>query len=433
MIIKASEKGQALILITLAAVGLFAFAALAIDGSMAFSNKRHAQNAADTAAMAGALSYARAGNTSNVETVALARAEANGFENISGDTSTVVTVTVTDVPEEECPGDATGKDITVTIDSYMNTTFSKVLGRNTIESGATATSRACGYEIVPMFNGNAIVGIRPDDGGDCAIDTGNSNAKHWKTRGGGVFSNGCLKHENGKLTIPSNKCVVSVGDADDRGTIGTLENPNLDNGCLQENLSSTFEYDFAEIQSLMPEDPCTGAITSGRYAGGGKVPASGQLTFDNDIFCVSDFGTLDDEHVVLNNATLYVTDTNFDMRFNGGGDSGFFGTATHAGTYTGSDAYAGYYMIIKFSNNKSAADNCNQYFDFRGNGNLGMTGTILAPSTCVDYRGNSTGTSVHSQMVFYRFTGNGGSEIDVTYDAEENHQIPVHPSISLLE
>ena len=35
-----SEKGQALIIITLAAVILFGFAALAIDGSMVFSDKR---------------------------------------------------------------------------------------------------------------------------------------------------------------------------------------------------------------------------------------------------------------------------------------------------------------------------------------------------------------------------------------------------------
>ena len=45
-----SEKGQALIIITFAAVILFGFAALAIDGSMVFSDKRHAQNAADTSA-----------------------------------------------------------------------------------------------------------------------------------------------------------------------------------------------------------------------------------------------------------------------------------------------------------------------------------------------------------------------------------------------
>ena len=71
MIIKAKEKGQALILIALAAIGLFAFGALAIDGSRAYSDKRHAQNAADTAALAGALAYSRA---SDINTVAQARA-----------------------------------------------------------------------------------------------------------------------------------------------------------------------------------------------------------------------------------------------------------------------------------------------------------------------------------------------------------------------
>src|SRR5690606_19715435 len=109
MLIKTSERGQALIIITLAAIGLFAFAALAIDGSMAFSEKRHAQNAADASALAGALAYAR-GN--DIEAAALARAQSNGYENDASDPSTSVTVTVADVPdEEECPGDATGKDI----------------------------------------------------------------------------------------------------------------------------------------------------------------------------------------------------------------------------------------------------------------------------------------------------------------------------------
>ena len=55
MAFKTTEKGQALIVIALAAVMLFAFASLAIDGSMAFSDKRHAQNAADTSVLAAAL------------------------------------------------------------------------------------------------------------------------------------------------------------------------------------------------------------------------------------------------------------------------------------------------------------------------------------------------------------------------------------------
>ncbi len=55
MIIRSSEEGQALIIIALAAAVLFAFSALAMDGSMVFSDRRYAQNAADTAVLAAAL------------------------------------------------------------------------------------------------------------------------------------------------------------------------------------------------------------------------------------------------------------------------------------------------------------------------------------------------------------------------------------------
>ena len=50
-----AEKGQALVVIALAAVALFGFVALAIDGSAQYSDRRNAQNAADTAALAAAL------------------------------------------------------------------------------------------------------------------------------------------------------------------------------------------------------------------------------------------------------------------------------------------------------------------------------------------------------------------------------------------
>ena len=50
-----TERGQALIIIALAMIGLVAMVGLAIDSGAKFSDMRHAQNAADTAAMAAAL------------------------------------------------------------------------------------------------------------------------------------------------------------------------------------------------------------------------------------------------------------------------------------------------------------------------------------------------------------------------------------------
>src|SRR5215208_8361157 len=92
---RSHERGQALIMIALAVVGLFGFSALAIDGSRIFSDRRHAQNAADTAALAAALARVRATGSNldvngnpiqpaiDAATVAagLDRAASNGYVN----------------------------------------------------------------------------------------------------------------------------------------------------------------------------------------------------------------------------------------------------------------------------------------------------------------------------------------------------------------
>src|SRR5512145_2148684 len=76
---KAQERGQALVIIALAAVGLFGFSALAIDGSRVYSDRRHAQNAADAAALSAALARIRGPLTSNYVNAAELRAADNGY------------------------------------------------------------------------------------------------------------------------------------------------------------------------------------------------------------------------------------------------------------------------------------------------------------------------------------------------------------------
>jgi uncharacterized membrane protein len=180
MIIKVNEKGQALILIALAAVGLFAFGALAIDGSRVYSDRRHAQNAADAAALAGALAYTRGGNITTITTAAQTRATSSGYDD--NGISNHVTILATDVPSGECPGNTAGKDVTITINSFVETSFAKVIGRHQVENAVTATSRACGFYYASLFDGNAIVGLNPSTS-SCTFDTGNSNAAHWEIEG----------------------------------------------------------------------------------------------------------------------------------------------------------------------------------------------------------------------------------------------------------
>ena len=57
------EKGQALILIVLAIFGLVGLTGLTIDGGNAYSDRRHAQNAADAAVLAAALAKGQCGKS----------------------------------------------------------------------------------------------------------------------------------------------------------------------------------------------------------------------------------------------------------------------------------------------------------------------------------------------------------------------------------
>ena len=137
-----SERGQALIIFALAAIGLFGIVGLAIDGSAKFSDRRHAQNAADTAALAAALAKANAidAGLSNspaecpptsglpsdvcaaVITAALNLANENGYDNSASKQ--------VDVYSPPISGYYTGNAsyVQVNIDSDVNTTFSRVVG-----------------------------------------------------------------------------------------------------------------------------------------------------------------------------------------------------------------------------------------------------------------------------------------------------------------
>src|SRR5262245_46061339 len=152
---KFQEKGQALIVIALAAAILFGFTALAIDGSRSFEDKRHAQNAADTAALAGALAYSR---NKDINTVAMSRATSNGYD---GGATSDVTITVTDAPAGVCPANTLGKDIKVDIISVIDTSIARVIGQKTLTNAVTATARSCGSYYGPPFNGAAIVALAP--------------------------------------------------------------------------------------------------------------------------------------------------------------------------------------------------------------------------------------------------------------------------------
>jgi hypothetical protein len=73
-----SQSGQSLIILAVSFVVLLGFSGLAIDGGILYSDRRHAQNAADAGALAGALAILQSGNPIST---AFARVADNDYDN----------------------------------------------------------------------------------------------------------------------------------------------------------------------------------------------------------------------------------------------------------------------------------------------------------------------------------------------------------------
>ena len=131
-----SERGQVLVIVALALIGLIAITGLAIDGSIILADRRHAQNAADTAVLAGALTYIRDCDTSGCDTeaeietaraamqvAAFDRASSNGY---TGDLiRSEVSAHKCDDADASCepPYAGAGDYIQVVITSHVDTFF----------------------------------------------------------------------------------------------------------------------------------------------------------------------------------------------------------------------------------------------------------------------------------------------------------------------
>jgi Flp pilus assembly protein TadG len=422
MIIKVREKGQALILITLAAIGLFAFAALAIDGSRAFSDKRHAQNAADTAALAGALAHAR-GN--DITTAAQDRATSNGYDDGA---KSDISITITDAPSGVCPANTAGKDITVTIVSYVNTTFARVIGRTQVKNAVTATSRACGSFYGPPFDGNAIVSLAPSGTGYEGMGDAD-----WIIEGGGIYSNStdsAAAHCNGNpsITVPSVTVAGNVtwGNNCDM-TISGSTTPNVP------------QLSYSIYSALFPPEPaCDGTAT--KSAGtwhpqsgkdGSKVTlTSGDEDFAPGLYCIMNT-TIGPYHGELTGSevTFYIPSASFSLKFSGSGNS-FNATAP-----TDPDnEYKGVLMFLKPQVDANGNLLQTQELDLRGNGSQDTVGSIIAPSAYVTMFGNSSSDAlINSQIIAYKVDSQGTADIHITYDSDDNFKKLLPISLALLK
>jgi hypothetical protein len=475
---KNSEKGQALVIIALAAVGLFAFTALAIDGSRVFSDRRHAQNAADTAALAAALAKIRTPdyppNAPDAPDIAavdagLHRAETNGYTNDADSTvevrfcDEVLSLGLTP-PCEGLPASAdTPKEqseyIQVVIRLATNTTFARIIGRQQVPSIVTAIARAKPGTDEPFMNNMALAAMSlhaPD-----AI-TGSGNFS-LDINGSGLFDNSdhsCAFSTDGAAgTYSVDTTFDVVGQYCPHSQLVTLsETPN--EGVTQ------LPYP-PDINIPAPTITCTGngvlngtTFTPGNY-GSINIP-NGTYTFENGNYCfTSGLSISGNSSIIVNNANflftggdfrktsgdltcnnllVYTTGTSSGIHLNANGtnnncngvtfyvskgDVDLGGNATNIFTAPTSGDYAGLLMYLPFGNDSTVS--------ITGNASSQFTGSVIAVDSHIQIVGNTSTLALSTQIIgeTVQLTGNG--TIVINYDPSQQYAQGDPYAISLTE
>ena len=407
-----TERGQALILIALAAIGLFGIAGLAIDGSAKFSDRRHAQNAADTAALAGSL--AKVNGDSQWKLSALDRAESNGYDNDL--VSNTVDVYACNEPGSDCGTAYEGNPsfVKVVIVSHVNTYFARVVGidqtQNTVQSLAKSQQAYAGQ----LYDGASIVGLAPDQ---CKTIWFSGNAQTM-VLGGGVFSNSNL---DCGVTIQGSTNIDMDGGIDMVAS-GYTKSGNPPLGGISGGFSGgAAGYEYPPPEDMLPSPTCSGSASKsgnkmnpGNWSG--TFPPNGVTTLNAGTYCVSgNFKLNGGDKLTGLGVTIYMQS---------GGISWNGGAEVKLSAPTSGDL-AGLLIYAPMSNTSAMS--------FNGNANSILTGTIFMPAAPIAYSGTGNLNPSYVQIIGYTIELTGSNDTNILYQDPDNWDASTPAQVGLFQ
>lgn len=268
-----NERGQAIVLMAFAMLGLLAFVALAIDGGNTLTERRRAQNAADAGALAGARTLWLLRVQSNeFETPVLqainAAAEANGVDDTDGAPQNHVNANVhayyTDRDGELLPGTnevgALGvippgaEGIRVVTHRDFQAFIAGLVGRPNLAADAEAIA-----VIIPP-HGCGDFAIYAGCSGDCQQNTLQVNGSSIVINGGGIHSEDDIAISGGGQGIEINDGFIEYGtEIDPPGGVGKIETNNGSEPTQVEPIGLPPLWDLEDFQPGSPAANLAGA------------------------------------------------------------------------------------------------------------------------------------------------------------------------------
>jgi len=407
---KKIERGQALIMIALAMVGLAGMVGLVVDGGNAFLDRRNAQNAADSAALAAALTRTRSG--SNLQAAALASAAQNGYNN--NGTSNVVEF---HNPPISGPNAGNVEYIQIFITSHVKTYFARVVGWKQLTNRVEAVARTKTPEIRQILNGQAVISLAPDS--DC-----NNDKAFWvhgeatlEITGGGIFVNSrnkqCafIQQGSGSVRITDKHLISVVGTAMIQKPL--LLTPGVSVGAFGISYPPPF---------FMPKVGCGNKAAEISEDGTSMSPGSwddqfppvGVTYLESGVYCLNDgidiTNTIEGHNIVLRV-------NHGEVHFNGGAD--IMLDAPNSGQFSG-------LLLYLPPENRSKVV-------LNGGSGSSISGTILAPASPIHINGNDSPSGFHSQIIGYTVDVGGDSNVVIIYKDNQNYNTLTMPEVQLSQ
>ena len=390
-------------------VGLVGMVALVVDGGNVFLDRRTAQNAADSAALASALS--RIHGEQDWVGAAIASAAVNGYNN-DGVTNIVQVYS----PPKDGPNSGDLEYLQVIITSHVDTYFASVVGRDRITNIVNAVARTKLPEVTQLLKGAAVVSLAP--GSDC-----NNNKSFWihgeatlDITGGGVFVNSnnrdCALFQNGSgsIRIRDDYSINVVG-----GT--SIQKPQLITPQVTIGASPiSYPPPF-----FMPKFGCGkeaevsedgSSMSAGAW--GDEFPPEGVTHLGAGVYCLGN-GFRINGNLEGNNVVFKVDR----------GEVRFSGTADIILNAPNSGNNAGLLIYLPMDNNSKVVLN--------GGAGSVIKGTILAPASPIIIKGMDSQRGFHSQIIGYTVEADGNSNVVIVYNDEQNYDAMEMPELQLSE
>ncbi len=457
---RVSNRGQVLIIFVFAVVGLIGITGLAIDGSNIFSDRRHAQNAADTASLAASLYRAEwikghgrcdifstedpstlHGCQADIVTRAMDIALKNGYSSDIVHSRVDVYSPPIDGPYSEASFAFDRNDyVEVAITSHVDTWFARVLGITQTHNRVWAVTKSFYQPSGNLYGGNSLVELRPTSGPGCGNESGGG--------GGDVYLGGSsgMILDGGGIFVNSNNPDCSLKITNTCPQIQLLNGATVEGmggqfpGCTPPLLNSATDgYPYPPPSSPVSPIPplaCNKTPRGVTYDADGvaryypghydRLPPERDVRLDHGVYCVDQLIKTTNSYRFYADGVFMYVKAGGNFSFNGGTiqlvapGMGMTPTTPPAPVDAETAPYKGYLIYVDENNWGPTAPDCT----VNGASDTILRGVIYAPHCDVKIDGGSGTFGITAQVIAYTLNLQGNAVLNFVYEADKMPGVP---------